>query len=350
MSAPNEANGRVVVVAGGTGFVGRRIALAAADAGYAVRVMARDAAGARAALSDARIEIVEGAILEGDGLDRALRGVDALVHAAATYSYERRDAHRMIEENPRLTERVFAAARAAGVTHAVDVSSAIVFRSRRADARPGQTDAASPLWHAGDAEWADPYLRSKVLAEHVARRYAAAGLPMTSLHPVNTIGPGDRVPGVSGAILVQILRNGALLPHARSAWVDVRDVAAAAVAVLARPPGGRHVLAVVSESWPATAARLDRLTGRRRRRVWLPARAVRVAARLNERLGGRLAPDLPPPGSLEFILTLGQVDGRSGLPALGLEYRPFESTLRETLDWWVANGVLPPDSAVAGAT
>ena len=330
---------QTVLVTGGTGFVGRAIALAAAEAGHRVRVLARDRRRAVADFPRGTVDVVEGEILGPGELAHALDGVDTVVHAAATYSYERRHAQRMIEENPRLTERVLSLARAAGVRLVVDVSSGIVLRGHREGPRAGITDESSPLWDASDRQWADPYLRSKVLAEHVARRFAAGGLPITSLHPVNTVGPGDRGPGVSGGVLVRMLRNGAVLPDAASGWVDVRDVALAAVEVLDRPAGGRHVLAAVSEPWRDTARRLDALTGSPRRRLFLPARATRALVAVNDRLGGRLVPGLPP--SVDFALTLGRVDGASGLPALGLAYRPFESTLRDALEWWATNGALP---------
>jgi nucleoside-diphosphate-sugar epimerase len=142
--------------------------------------------------------------------------------------------------------------------------------------------------------------------------------------------------------LRRLLQPRAALPDVSTAWVDVRDVAAAAVAVLARPPAGRYLLSAHWEPWRATAARLDRLTGRSRRRIWFPHSVVRAVAAVNERAGGRLIRDVPSPAAVEFILTLGRVDGSSGLPALGLAYRDFDASLQDTLQWWAANGVVAP--------
>ncbi len=332
----------MILITGGTGFVGQAIALALVEAGHRVRVLARDRARAAARFPPRTVDLVEGEILRAADLAHALEAVEAVVHAAATYSYQRRDAQRMVEENPRLSERVFSLAKSAGVAHVVDISSGIVFRSRRHGRREAVTDASSPLWDAGDREWGGPYLRSKVLAEHVARRYLASGLPLSSIHPVNVIGPEDRGPGTSGAALRRLLQGGAPLPAASSAWVDVRDVAAAVVAVLGRRPGGRYLLAAHWEPWRETAQRLDRLTGRSRRRIWLPHPVVRAVAAINERAGGRLSRDVPTPAELEFVLTLGRVDGSRGLPPLGLGYRDFDTSLRDTLEWWARNGIIAP--------
>jgi hypothetical protein len=54
---------------------------------------------------------------------------------------------------------------------------------------------------------------------------------------------------------------------------------------------------------------------------------------------------------LTYLLsTRGPIDGSSALPALGLPYRPFETTVADALHWWASNGMLEPSLAGARRT
>ena len=199
----------------------------------------------------------------------------------------------------------------------------------------------SPRWDASWPQWRDPYLQSKVLAEDVVDRHRAKGAPVSSIHPSLTIGPRDRGPGQSGAVVRALLADPSVYLDAISGWVDVRDVADAVVRLAARPPGDRVIASATSARYRAVAAELDRLTGRATRRLWLSPRLITTAAVLNDRLGGRLMPSLPTRASLEWPLTAGAVDGSSGERLLGRAYRPLEVSLGDTLRWWAANDVVP---------
>jgi uncharacterized protein YbjT (DUF2867 family) len=78
-----------IVLTGATGYVGGQLLPRLLDAGHAVRCVVRDAARARRTLGDAiaghdGVTLVEGDVLEGEGLDEAARGADVayyLVHS-----------------------------------------------------------------------------------------------------------------------------------------------------------------------------------------------------------------------------------------------------------------------------
>jgi nucleoside-diphosphate-sugar epimerase len=111
--------------------------------------------------------------------------MDALVQAAAAYRYERSAAASMANNAP-LARTILEAARDAGTAKVVDVSSQVVFALGQS---PVNEDAR--LAGPGDRGWADPYLRSKVEAEHVGRELEAAGLPRVTVYPGIVIGPED---------------------------------------------------------------------------------------------------------------------------------------------------------------
>jgi dihydroflavonol-4-reductase len=247
----------------------------------------------------------------------------------------------MLHDNPAIAEVVLASARDAGTPHVIDVSSAVVFRSHAEGPQSGVVGIDSPFWDAGQPQWGDPYLQSKVLADEVVTRYRAKGAAVSSVHPSLIIGPGDRGPGQSAAVILALLSDPSIYVDAGSGWVDVRDVADAVLALSARPAGERIIVSGTDARYRQVAAQLDRLTGRRVRRIWLPPRLVTVPARINDRLGGRLLPNLPRYASLTWPLAIGPIDGSSGEHVLGRPYRPLAATLADTLRWWADHGTVP---------
>lgn len=332
-----------LLITGGTGFVGGWVARTAVAAGHQVRVVARDPEDAASvALAESGVDVRGGELADRPVMAAALHGVEVLVHAAATYSYGRAAGRSMVQETPALSRAVLEADALAGTPHLIDISSAIVFKPHADGPRPGVTDIDSPRWEPTDRAWGDPYLASKVLADGEAERARDRGLAVSSVHPALVLGPHDRRPGTSGALLLSLL-HAVAVPDVTAGWCDVRDVADAVLAISERPPGGRYM--VTSETLPfrSVCRALDRITGRDPRRVFLPPRLVAAIARLNDLAGGRLDARMPPRASLEFLLrTSGPIDGSSGLPALGLWYRPFETTVRDALAWWARNGMLDP--------
>jgi dihydroflavonol-4-reductase len=329
-----------LLLTGATGFVGGSVARAALAAGHTVRAVARDPKRA-SGVAQAGVEVRAGTLTDPAAFAATLEGVDVLIHAAATYAYGRSDGERMIRDNPAITEVALEGARRAGTPHTIDVSSAVVFKPHPSGPRAGVTDVDSPRWQPGDVHWDDPYLRSKVLCDAVVARFRRESLPVSSIHPTSVIGPGDGVPGTSGAILIGLSRY-RLQVEGALGWNDVRDLAAAVLAVAGRAAGGRYLVTAGTRTLREMSRMMDAAMGRHRRRVFIPRPAARAMASLNDRFGGRLAPRMPPRPSLEYLLTTGPIDGSSGLPALGLRHRPLEASVADAFEWWASNGMLPP--------
>jgi dihydroflavonol-4-reductase len=332
-----------ILITGASGFIGEAVARAAADAGHAVRAVARDQGRLRI-LDDAPVEQVPLPSLAAERLTPALDGIDVLVHTAAAYVYGREAAEQAVRDNPLLARDVLTAALDAGTPHVVDLSSAVVLKPHPDGPRQGVTDIESRRFGPTDPHWGDPYLRSKVLAEEVADEFRERGVGISTIHPTMVIGPRDRVPGTSGTLLRglvvdRMVVNGAL------GWTDVRDLAEAIVRVAEGKPGQRAIVSVGMRRLRAMARLVDQVTGTHRRRVVLPRPMVRVLAQVNDRVGGRLAADVPPPASLEYMLTTGPIDGSSGREILGRPYRDLADSVRDALGWWADHGLLDPDAA-----
>ncbi len=99
-----------VLVTGGTGTLGRSLLARPAAAGHALRTFSR-----RRAALPAGVEWVRADLATGEGLDEAVAGVDAIIHAASNP----RDSERIDVQG---TGRLLETAARAGVGHVVYVS------------------------------------------------------------------------------------------------------------------------------------------------------------------------------------------------------------------------------------
>ena len=321
-----------ILITGATGFVGKFAVRALVEAGHDVRALVRDPRRAAGILGPT-VELSAGSALDERAVRTALDGCGGVLHAAAVYSYHRRDTARVSTETPALARSVLGAALAAGVPRVVDVASAIVFTTS------GDRVALSTrLMAPGDPTWNEPYARAKFEAEEAARRLRERGLARTAIYPTKILGPEDAGPGTSGESVVALMRGG-LTTDVCGGWVDVPDVAAAIVAAFGAPVGTSAIISACSARFREVAALLDELTGRRRRRLFLPAGVIRTMARLNDLAGGRLVP-LPHRNALGYSLTSPPIDGSSGEALVGRPYRRFQDTLADAIRWWTANGVI----------
>jgi dihydroflavonol-4-reductase len=328
-----------VLVTGGAGFVGRATVRALVEAGHRVRIVSRDAWPSGSLFDKLQVEVVTGDAQQRSVMDGALQGMDALVQAAATYRYDRKAGPAMAN-NAALARTILEAARDAGTTKVVDISSLVVFALGRS---PVNED--TPLTGPGDPGWTDPYLRSKVESELVSRELEAAGLPRVTIHPGTVIGPEDTAMGTSSGFVTALLRGGPAV-DSHAPWVDVRDVARAIALALEQPAGARFALTSGVERHRRLAGIIDELTGRSPRRYFFSAATTRGVARINDLFGGRLSP-LPELGAIDWLLgNAAEVDTTRATRDLGVAFRPLRETLADTIRWWAEHDAI--DRGLAG--
>src|SRR5688500_12646731 len=224
-----------VLVTGGAGFIGRATVRALVEAGHRARIVSRDAWPSGSLFEKLGVEVVTGDAGERPVIDAALQGMDALVQGAASYRYDRNAATSMANNAP-LARTILEAARAAGTSKVVDISSLVVFALGHS---PVNED--TPLTAPGGQAWTDQYLRSNVEATLLGRDHESYGLPRVTNHPETVIGPEDTAMGTSSGFITTLLRGGVAV-DSRAPWVDVRDVARGIVLALDQPAGSRFAL------------------------------------------------------------------------------------------------------------
>lgn len=327
-----------VLVTGGTGFVGGHIAAAAQQAGHDVRLLVRRpeqvplTLGPLGAHAD---DVVIGDVLDEDAVDRALKGCDAVVHAAAIFTFDARRAEEVLATNERAAELILTTAAERGLDPVVHISSTVALT------RYGGSGPDLPL---GDIEL--PYARSKLASEMVARRLQDEGAPVVTVYPGAVQGPNDPYRGVNSEAVRWAARG--LLPlyppgsvHA----VDVRTVGDTVLAVLEPGRGSRrYVVPGVALDAALLFGTLEQVTGRRLRYAVAPGSLALAAARVTELLQRPLPGRWHYPADVEVIelaLRDTRFDTRRTRDELGVEPVPFATTMRDTTRWLVESGRLP---------
>lgn len=164
---------RTVAVTGSAGMLGSHLVDRLLADGFAVRGVDLRTVPDRPGLTQFPGDVRDRALL-----DRALSGVDAVVHtAAALPSYPEAQIRSIIVDG---TRTVLAAAAAAGVGRAVHVSSTAVYGLPK----------VVPTTEEHPREPVDAYSRAKAAAEEVAEEARAGGLCVPVLRPKTFLGPG----------------------------------------------------------------------------------------------------------------------------------------------------------------
>jgi len=263
--------------------------------------------------------------------------MDVVFHAAGLISISGSAAGRLLGVNVEGTRGVVAACRAAGVRRLVHFSSV---EALSAEPRDEVTDEERPLL---EGRAADPYAVSKAEGERVVRTAAAEGLDAVILYPTGVIGPCDFKPSLLGRALIAIARGEfPALVAGGFDWVDVRDVARAAVASAQKgQAGSRYMVGGRWASLVELAALVCALTGARLPRLVVPAALAQAwapVAAAAARVSG--APPLFTSSTLRMIGEVRRVSWARAAGDLGYVPRDLAETVRDTCQWLAGAGLL----------
>ncbi|MDD2867877.1 NAD(P)-dependent oxidoreductase [Neomegalonema sp.] len=240
-----------ILLVGGTGFIGLRVARLLARRGVGLRILDLPSALARTALP-AGAEAVAGDVTDAEGLLRAAEGCSGIVHLAGIMTLDcARDPERAVRLNLLGTLNVLEAARRTGARVAW-LSTAGVF---------GPEDARTP-------RPMTVYGVTKLAAEGLARVHAADhGVPSLGLRPYIVYGPGISsgvAAGPSLALAAAVRREPSTIRFSgRVGFVYVDDVARMLAAAVLSPMEGAHLLVMAGDTREMTefTAELARRSG-----------------------------------------------------------------------------------------
>lgn len=230
----------LVLLTGGNGFVGSRVARRLVSLGWRVRAIVRSA-GAAPELRSPLVEEIEGDFVLPEVSGPAARGVDYVLHAAATAGPDL-DAVRRVNTDG--TRTMVEAALAAKVRRYVQISTVSVYAASGLDV----ADEDAPLKESGE-----PYGLTKAEGDRIVLEAMKRGLSATILRPGAILGAHPtstwavRVPARVRDREVKLRDDGLdTLP-----WVHVMDLVDAALLALEsdRAAGRVYTLADGHMTW-----------------------------------------------------------------------------------------------------
>jgi dihydroflavonol-4-reductase len=322
-----------VFVTGATGVIGTALVTRLLERGDEVVALARSDAAAQA-LAARGVEVVRGEAYDEDVLARGMEGCRDAFNVAGVNS--------LCVEDPRPMERlnvdgppaaVRAAARA-GVTRLVHTSSAATI------GEPAGTIGTERSPHRG--WYLSTYERTKTEGERAALAAAAeAGQDLVCVNPSSVQGPG-RAGGTARFLLAFLDGRLKVFVPTNVSLVDIADCVEGHLLAAERGVAGeRYLLNGIALPIGDALALAGEVAGVDRRPRLLPRPVATVAAAIAER-GFKLA-GRRPPVCREMVRTLlhgHRYDGSRAERELGLRYTEPRETLRRTVEWARAEGLL----------
>ena len=234
----------MVLVTGGTGFVGSYIIKQLVEKGYAVRAIRRSSKLPFWISKDIfdKVEWVDGDVLDVVALEDAMEGVDTIIHSAAVVSFAKKDRKDMYQVNVEGTANVVNMALEKNVRRLIHISSvAALGRTNNG----GQVNEEKK-WEESKAN--THYGKSKFKAELQVWRGINEGLEAIILNPGTILGYGDWHSS-SCAIFKQIHNGFKWYTAGINGFVDVEDVARAAIVLMESNISEQRFI-VNGDSWP----------------------------------------------------------------------------------------------------
>lgn len=320
-------------VTGGSGLIGSALVRRLIADGHEVVALARSLPAERV-LTGLGARPVRGELLDEAALAGGMAGCDLVFNVAGVNSMCPTDPAHMLAVNVDGAAAVTRAAAQAGVKRLVHTSSAASI------GEAGGVVATEDTPHRGS--YLSLYERSKHLSEGaVAAAAAGTGLEVVTVNPSSVQGPGRA--GGTGKFLIAYL-NGRLRVFVETtlSLVDIQDCVEGHVRAAERgTPGRRYLISgaalPVSEAF-AIAGRIAGVHGDPR---ILPPVAAQVGGAVVE-AGAKLLRRKPPVcrAMVRTLLHGHHYDGSRATRELGLTYTPIEETLRRTLEWARAEGLV----------
>jgi dihydroflavonol-4-reductase len=282
------------------------------------------------ALEQLDVEKVRGDILDAPGLRKFLEGVDVVFHAAGKISIDGDKDGSVHEVNVTGTKNVVEACLAAGVQRLVYFSSIHALQQEPAEELDETRALVEQIGLIHDV--------AKSNAEREVIKGIAQGLDAIILNPTAAVGPHDYQPSLLGQGLIALYnRKLPTLIDGGFDWVDVRDIAKAAIAAMERGKSGeRYVISGMWKTVKELANLVQEITGKPAPKFTSPHWLARMGIPLAKAYSFIThTPMLYTNETLEVLMRCNRnISSLKAKRELSLYPRPLTETLKDTFEWY----------------
>jgi dihydroflavonol-4-reductase len=322
-----------VLVTGATGKVGNAVTRRLVERGDEVVALVRDPERARD-LVPAGARLAHGDVTDRESLRTAASDTEAAINCMGIFEQWLPDPGLFDRVNAEGARNLVVAAREAGARRVVHTSTFDVFHAERGGTVSEEVVADYPK--------NTVYERSKQHAEELVLAEAEQGIEVVICNPAGVYGPGPWAEaGLDSAIRDAIRGRLPAAPPGGLTLAHVDDVASGHLAALDRGrPGERYILADGFATTREIAAVAVAEAGRGRVPREMPVALARAIAAAGEGLA-RITrrPPLIGKGQLAFLLWEARADSSKARAELGVEFRPWQDGVAETVRWMLAEGL-----------
>ncbi len=324
-----------IALTGASGRIGNVLVRCLLDHGHEVRVLLRRESQALAGLP---VGTVAGDLFDLTALSDLAEGCEVVFHLAAVVSISGGQQGKVRRVNVDGTRNVLEACARHGVRRVVHFSSVHAFQEGRPE---DMLDESRPLALYSPTA----YNRTKAEAQDLAVRFSAEkNIELIVLCPTSVIGPFDFEPSLSGQMLIDFYhRKIPLLVPGGYDWVDVRDVAEAAVKALHEGRNGEAYLLSGRYASVTEIARLVTMaTGIATPKFTAPDWLLRLGVPFVTGFAGLTGGRPLYTGEALDALRDGskRVSSAKAQQELGFSVRPLEKTVGDAYEWFKNNGFL----------
>lgn len=327
---PDFWRGRVVVVTGGTGFLGWHLVQLLRHLGARVRIFALHPPLHHPLLKLRDLEPIFGDIRDGQLLQSVLQGSSVVLHAAGPVEVTSRDATTTLESHVIGTAQVLKYSPSnARIVHTSSVTTI------------GASKNPLPLdeEHVFNLERLTlPYIQAKRAAEQLVLEAAKQGRWACVVNPGYLVGPEDFGPSIMGRFCRRFWMGRIwLVPRGGICVADVRDVAQGHILAAEHGrPGQRYILGGYNLSFLDFCQLLAKVAGMRPRllRTCPTPLLTLLALAAHARAWWKSREPYPSLGHVRMGRYYWYYSSQRAMEELGYSVRNVAETIRDTWEWY----------------
>jgi len=322
-----------VLVTGANGLLASNIVFELIQRKVAVRGMVRKTSNLFS-LKDIEFEKFYGDITDIHDIERAVKGCDIIIHAAADTSQYHRSLEDYLPVNVHATENIMQVAVKNNVKRVVYVSSANTFGHGSIE-NPG-TENLPPRF---------PFTRSyyaisKQLAQHAVLKYAGhSRTEVIVVNPAFMIGPRDAKPSSGKLVLLGYKRKIIPVPPGGKNFVHVANVAMAVCNAIDKGKNGEcYLLAGENMSYYEFFKIIEQVTGKKKIFVKIPSQAFIVTGYIGSFFAKMGFNNPFNKINTKIMCIKNFYSARKALAELDMPHTPVSMAVKDCLKWFKKNG------------